>query len=130
MITSAFIVALTLGCLTSAAVYILICLFSATYNLSFKEIITLRFFKPWFNEIVECFTLKGGVLVCAAFSLLFFLPCYDAVTKIEKENLGECACRCKACKDTQKKLQALIERIGVNNEKEEFQSFKKKEDLQ
>lgn len=67
-----FMIALTLGCLTSAAVYTLICLLSATYDLSFKEIITLRFFKRWLNEIVDYFTLKGGVLACS--SLCSFQP--------------------------------------------------------
>lgn len=123
----AFMIALALGCLTSVAIYALICLLSVAYDRSFKKITTLKFFKLWFNEVVECFILKGGVLVCAAFSLLFFLPCYDAATKIKKEELGECTCHCKACKDTQKKLDALIEHIGVNYEKEEFRPFKKEQ---
>jgi len=111
---------LNVAAIVSLVVFIflglVITLGDAFLDSSFKEIVTGKVFVTWVRRLWRGFVWKLFAFIWLVGTLLFWIPGYDACEKSRKEKIGACTCRCKACQETAKKVDAAIQYLSLDEE--------------
>lgn len=111
-----FLVSFGLGIAISFICYCIVISIAVLDDLKVKEWFSVEACRQWVAEFE--FGFSPGFLLFLGLLLAIFIYCVS-VKNIDKKSMnahGECICSCKACKESSRRLEAIMLHLGLTDE--------------